>query len=323
MRTNFMTSLIVSLAVVKCLAQEPQSYTKEYWHAMHHGAEAKVTIAVADEIGRSVTNANARVFFRMSSGPSEGKRAIGVTDAEGKFMAEGRTTDSVFVAVEKNGYYATHQQYNAASREPERLKDGRWLPWNPTIPVVLKRIRNPVDMILKFAHMRIPQFNEPLGFDLEKHDWVTPNGKGEVSDMRVRFETISETSPFRKLVVEFPGDMNGAYVRKKDGYSILKSDYNAMTNMSYEARIDNGDGKRGPTHVLLGGDDYLVFRVRSKVNAEGNLISAFYGKIYGPFDYFVSSRTSMRLITFFNPVENDTNLEFDGKGFGDGTLFGR
>ncbi len=41
------------------------------------------------------------------------------------------------------------------------------------------------------------------------------------------------------------------------------------------------------------------------------------------FDYFVNSRNRMRFISFFNPAENDTNLEFDGKGYGDGSLFGR
>ena len=159
--------------------------------------------------------------------------------------------------------------------------------------------------------------------DLEKGDWVAPDGKGVIPDMIIAFELIDETSPFYKLIVEFPGEMNGAYVRKKDSYSILKSDYNASTNMIYESRIENNDGNRGPAHVLLGGNDYLVFRIRSKVDKDGNLISALYGKIYGPFDYFVASRFSMRLITFLNPVENDTNLEFDGKGFGDGSLFGR
>lgn len=322
MRKYALLTVLSLLACAVGLGQEPESYSREFQRALRRGAKAKVTVKVADESGQPVTNANMKVYFRMSSGKSDGERVRGSTDDNGVFSAEGRTTDIVFIGVEKSGYYTSRTQHNAQSLNPARLQDDRWLPWNPTIPVVLKRIQNPTSMILKFAHMRIPQFDEPLGFDLEKHDWVAPDGQGEVPDMLVKFETIDDASPFRKLVVEFPGEMNGAYVRKKDDYSILKSDYHAMTNGVYEARIENNDGTRGPAHILLGGGDYLVFRVRCKVDDKGRLISAHYGKIYGPFDYFVQSRNKMRLSTMFNPVENDTNLEFDGNGWDD-VLFGR
>lgn len=305
-----------------CHGQEPESYSREFKRSLRDGAKAKVTVKVTDELGNPVSNANIKVLFRMLSGPSDGERIRGATDDNGLFAAEGRTTDTVFIGVEKTGYYPSRAQYNAQSLNPSRLKNGRWLPWNPTIPVVLKSGRKPTHMVLKYEHMRIPRFDAPLGFDLEIHDWVAPDGKGKVIDMVVQFENIGDSSPYRKLFVEFPGEMNGAYVRKKDDYSVLKSHYHAMTNGVYETRIENSDGRRGPAHVLLSGGDYLVFRVRCKVDKHGKLISAQYGKIYGPFDYYVQSKNKMRLSTMFNPVENDTNLEFDGNGWDD-ALFGR
>ena len=333
-RNTYSYMVGLTLVLGSCFARDMPWVTEDYENALRHGAKAKLTIHVLDDKGLSISNATCHVGFADIATTIE--KDIGFSDANGLFVAEGTAKHEVGGWVEKDGFYMSHFKFEKGdppglidnggeSSMPyyaSKVKDGRWLPWNPTIPVVLKRIRNPVDMILKFAHMRIPQFNEPLGFDLEKHDWVTPDGKGEVPDMLVRFETIDETSPFRKLVVEFPGEMNGAYVCRKDDYSILKSDYHAMTNGVYETRIENNEGKRGPAHVLLGGDDYIVFRVRCKVDENGKLISAHYGKIYGPFDYFVQSRNTMRLSTMFNPIENDTNLEFNGKGWDD-VLFGR
>ena len=52
--------------------------------------------------------------------------------------------------------------------------------------------------------------------------------------------------------------------------------------------------------------DYLVFRVREVKDAAGNLLSANYGKIYGPiriFDHFYYNKC------YFNTTPNDTNLE--------------
>ena len=312
-----LTAVCLCWASISCLAQD--SYSKEYRNALRYGAKVKITVAVSDSNASPVSNATVNVFFEQKDGNQY--KVDGKTDPLGMHVVEGMTRSSVGGSVRKEGYYRSVFHLPFATGQ-ERIDSNRWLPWNPTIPVVLKRIRNPVSMILKFAHMQIPQFDEPLGFDLEKHDWVAPDGQGEVPDMLVKFETIDDTSPFRKLVVEFPGEMNGAYVRKKDDHSILKSDYHAMTNGVYEARIENSDGKRGPAHILLGGGDYLVFRVRCKVDDKGRLISAHYGKIYGPFDYFVQSRNKMRLSTMFNPIENDTNLEFDGNGWDD-SLFGR
>lgn len=337
MKIKLSQFIVLALCGGNCYANDTPAYRQEFDDAKHNGAKTKIAVCVADDHGIPVSNATVSAVLNPSWNARKYTTISEETETNGIAELEGTTIfPYIGGVVNKNGYYQSgyklrfgetslHDNGGESSKAyyASKVKDGRWLPWNPTILVVLKKVRNPVRMILSYEHVRIPRMDEPLGFDLEKHDWVAPDGTGQRADMIVRFELISESSPFRKLAVEFPGDMNGAYVCKKDGYSILKSDYHAMTNMAYEARIDNGEGKRGPAHILLGGDDYLVFRIRSKVDEDGNLISALYGKIYGPFDYFVASKSSMRLITFLNPVENDTNLEFDGKGFGDGTLFGR
>ena len=51
---------------------------------------------------------------------------------------------------------------------------------------------------------------------------------------------------------------------------------------------------------------YLVFRTRTEVDENGNLVSAHYGKIDGLWEFFGSMRTAS---IQFNPTPNDTNLE--------------
>jgi len=46
------------------------------------------------------------------------------------------------------------------------------------------------------------------------------------------------------------------------------------------------------------------FRVRTKMDENGNVVSAHYGKIYGDF---------MQFRYYFNPTPNDRNIEYDPK----------
>ena len=55
-------------------------------------------------------------------------------------------------------------------------------------------------------------------------------------------------------------------------------------------------------------EDYLILRTRTKVDSDGNLISAHYSKVYGPI--YVEGIFYFRSYAF-NPNENDTNLESD------------
>jgi len=57
----------------------------------------------------------------------------------------------------------------------------------------------------------------------------------------------------------------------------------------------------------------LVFRVRSKTDAKGNVVEANYGKIYGKFDFAHGPKKFVIFSYTFNPTPNDRNLEFDGK----------
>jgi hypothetical protein len=66
---------------------------------------------------------------------------------------------------------------------------------------------------------------------------------------------------------------------------------------------------------MLAKDQGLVVRTRTKVDAEGRIISANYGKIYGAIgaSSFPLQISTTSAVFFFNPAGNDTSLEFDDK----------
>jgi len=319
MNINWMTILILVMTVVKSLAQAPQIYTREYWRAMRDGADAKVTIAVSDEDGRPVTNANVRVFFRMQSGPTQGKRAVGITNNEGEFTAEGRTTDIVFIGVEKPGCYTSRAQHNAASRDAERLKNGRWLPWNPTIPVVLREIRNPIPMYVKIFDGELTN-GATYGFDCKAGDFVKPYGRGVESDFMVTCKGTgipgTKTAHSIEMVVSDPA--GGFMAKKKHSSSAFKADYLApeqgySTNIFAKMEYDSQHGVSGSS--VFYGDEYLVFKSRIKRDEEGNIVSANYGKFYSGIEFMrgVGEHVGVGFLYYFNPTPNDRNIEFDGK----------
>lgn len=67
------------------------------------------------------------------------------------------------------------------------------------------------------------------------------------------------------------------------------------------------DGK--DNRYWLGEDSYLIYRTRTKVDEEGKLVSAHYGKIYG---LWSSGKSNVRLpLGCLNQRENDPDIEDD------------
>jgi hypothetical protein len=191
------------------------------------------------------------------------------------------------------------------------------MPWNPAIEVVLKRKVNPMAMCVKSGRKGIlPQIkNEYIGFDLEKGDWMKPHGKGTTADLNVRYEYEKGTLPalyYRGAVFfAFTNKHDGAYVMKKDAFSSFKSVYQADTNAVYRQEFAFVYDRLSGTikeNTNFPASDYLIIRTRSRTDEDGNLISANYAKIYGP---ITTSDGGVHVNFYFNPSENDPNLEAD------------
>lgn len=288
---------------------------------------AKVTIKVIDENNMPIEDVHVEVYFKL-----EGNRSntdYGVTDDQGLFEASGSTLQYVGGCnIEKDGYYPGGCNYSERNLTSISGIMGfrRWQPWNPTITVVLKKIKEPVALYMRnlgqWARLgdkenTMPDFE--VGYDLVESDWVMPHGRGTHSDFIFKIDKshVTDFNYRDKLTVTFsnPGDGIQPYYTAKDNASTFKMPYHAPLE-GYDnqlVQIDENDPKKIFRNIFREDQNYF-FRVRTELDEKGNVVSALYGKIEGNIMFAAPNEIKAAWLEFkyfLNPTPNDTNLEFD------------
>ena len=289
----------------------------------------KVTLHVVDDNGTAV--ADARVATHFSPHDALGEK---ITDADGKAEVSGKPVfGDMSYSVSKEGYYTSNGRYCFDAVPGAYRQLGRWHPWNATHSVVLKRRLNPIEGAGHPASWRplagvCPEADKWFGYDLLLGDWTPPLGKGQVSDIAFCFKPGEERSktvrtahgPMElretpcQLLVRFAGRGNGYIRREKDVWSHFWFDYAAPTD-GYGHELPLRVGEHEDFH-LIGPDfaerDYLIVRIRTRFDKEGNIEHARYGIISGPIRSKWSGKGEIGEMQYwFNPVDNDSNLEQD------------
>lgn len=313
-----MKMLVIALVVLTIFSSIAADTTLA--HAHRHGAWAQEHICVVDQDGTPV--ANARLYGGLTTGAGMDDYALikGTTDTSGQFLIVGKCTDFMRCNIAKEGYYASefHVSYIDTKMIPA-VKDGKWQPYGSWHTVVLRQIVNPQPMVCRNAlnSIAIPEHNVWLGFDFEQYDFVSPHGRGKSNDVLLRFDIDrpSKDEHHVTMHVSFTNQPHaGAYRLKKDMASELETVYEADTNgcfrqsLVYRFRRTKGSP---PAYDRLNGDEYLVFRTRTRIDKDGNLVSAHYGVICGEWNFV--GPAGFRIDRFvFNPRPNDANLEDAG-----------
>ena len=319
MRMETMIVCVVLLCALNSFASVWDKMTAEekreaFW-ALDHGAEFDIRLRVVDDEGTSVENAKCSGWAYLEHDPNHGKGYAAQTDADGVVRVSGKCGEWVSVVLSKEGYYQTTLDMKYPLDCVPAVADGKWQPYGETRTVTLKRIINPIRLRnpdAKCCH-RYPESGEWAGFDLQVGDWVPPLGDGKCSDMMVRYTREARADGyFKSLDVSFANSpYAGVYLMNKDSYSVMDSVYSALTNGEYVStlRYEFERTSKG-NHMIseLGSGQYLVFRVRPKVDRDGRLVSAHYGRIMGDWR-FVEKGGMLLGPIFFNPTPNDTNLE--------------
>jgi hypothetical protein len=307
--------------------------------------ELKITFRVTDDFGKPIkgTTVGIAVFERWDIKPGEGfgediyKNVDAITDTNGVAAI---TANSLHA----NIGYGIHQMPSYYHTEGgdywfKKAEDGRWQPWNPTVELVLKPVVNPVTMYHGIiSDQKIPVEGKPVGFDLMKNDWVAPYGKGATADFVFQLDAAPEktvtnwygTSPRprpvrdNKLTVSFSSDGDGIQTvlvpkagrselrlprqAPTDGYEpvLVKHDYDEITGTQKENTLVQHHSDFQP-------DGNYFFRVRTKRDAQGNIVSALYGEIYGDFNAVHGGGIGSTLSFSYhlNPTANSQNMEFD------------
>ncbi len=269
---------------------------------------ARVTLHIVDEEGRSISGAKAAASFVRNYSGKESEQVStirGISDSKGLVTFEGKTVDaSIGYGVEKEGHYGiSGTNYQFTSRGAFRLE-----PWNPTIEVVLKRIKKPVPMYARRLSGGLSLLNEPFGYDLMAGDWVAPHGKGKIADV-VFVSKLTENGDRNydwtmKMTFSNPGDGIQRFKPDPD-FMRLRSPYEAPED-GYVSEWNLHRTRRGPKvreETNYDETSGYFIRVRTELDKEGKVTKALYGKIYG--DFF-------NMIHYLNP-DGTRNMEYDSK----------
>lgn len=314
-----MKSMIAMLSLAFPLvltAAGPSAEEMAFYKAYKNGAQAKECLRVVDQDGMPVFGAKIDGGIQTGDGYNDYTPIRGATDTNGEFVVQGKCTNRIRCGITLDGYYASEFVLpNYASRHT--FRDGKWHPYGSQHTVVLKKIIDPQPMIFhdERTSFKVPAYEEWVGFDCEKFGFVAPYGKGAAKDMLLRFTLKNPTTDDYHMTMEVSFTNNpyaGAYemdrARMSEFESVYHADTNAVYRQAFVYSFDQSPVKTPEYTTQLKSDKYLVFRTRTKVDAEGRLVSALYGKIYGDWNFVGPGGMSMAQFVF-NPRPNDTNLE--------------
>lgn len=285
-------------------------------HAVTYGAKAKITLKVIDSKGVPV--AGALVGGGFYNHDDKGPRFEERTDEKGAVTLEGTCVGDLNFGVIKEGYYNTGTTYWFFKNYFDCVKNGRWIPWNPTVEIVLKERRNPIKLIAKSVDFNLPLKNTEYGVDLLMGELVSPAGKGQVADIGVKCWGDKPYPPSRNFTNEMlfvSASSDGGFIRKrKDTWSEFLSDYEApVTGYSTNFHLST---KRSEAKIFenieLSESDYLIFKL-TRGNDDGGGKHSWYGKLCGPLIYGIKTNdregAGIKFTYYLNPVPDDRNLE--------------
>jgi hypothetical protein len=271
----------------------------------------KVSVCVVDDEGLPINEVHTEIFeFHDFNSP------FGFTDNNGLYSGYIKNIYSAIGGVfEKEGYYKTIGSF------------WRWKEWEKVPPsstnftIVMKRIINPVPIKTKEVSLFFPQFETPFGFDYEIGDWIFPNGKGKVEDMRLtlsgRYSSKSDYD--MTMLVAFPDGHDGMqpfFVPPEDGSGLLHSKLpppQIAPDSGYARTLERFTRLQPPNRRGYSSYDATkrwIFRTRTAVDDKGDIIAANYGwtttdMIFAP----GKGVGNIRFTYYYNPDPHSRSLE--------------
>lgn len=183
---------------------------------------------------------------------------------------------------------------------------------NETPVIMLRTIQHPVPLISKPLGFSHRGYNTEgwQSFDLIVGDYLPPYGYGKNADIEINAKYVrSDMNNYRsEIILRFPNPGDGLVEYQPDqewAYSEIKSGLEApltgYTN-TWECihEFENGNLKQW----TLNRDSMYYLRIRSKLDKNGNVSSAIYGRMDG---YPNKDRK-----IYINPDINNRNVEFYG-----------
>ena len=248
----------------------------------------KVTVVVKDDdTGEPISNIEVSAGFPVYHGLDAGNpnRVFAVTNSKGicSLMGRGNGRRATVNVKPTDRYYGDYATI--------RFRDGVgviYKPWNPTIELRLKAVRKPIRLYAKrLSKIEIPIAEEPVGYDLEKGDWVAPFGEGAVSDFVLTITRepvisyIPKDSVWGREYKTYGATLEVTGSNNDDGFvsvSVSERDRHRGLRLPYEAPLDGYEGvvsryvhkgQDKPSETNIQEDQNYFFRVRTEKDEEG------------------------------------------------------
>ena len=265
------------------------------------------------------------------------------TDVNGRCTVRGRTNNGeAGVAVEEapSGYYCPYFGEGFTFRHKNLL--GIWQPDNVVVTIRLQRVEHPIPLFVKYVSNAspvsgsrdiFPKGEDTVRYDLVMGDWLPPVGSGKVADVEftrhprktlyeIEIQKFGEKKKYEayrdSMMVNFLGKDNGLMELHPPPDLGLRIRTAPGTGYSstYESwhQTDFVDGSFVTRKVTKSYDENrcFCFRIRTRHDASGKIVEAYYGKIYGDI-YFSWGVSNVCMLYYLNLTPLDRNLEWDRK----------
>lgn len=268
-----------------------------------------------------------------------------LTDVNGmcRFAGTSNHGTASYIIEEMPGYHATSMvRYKATNEFSSILPVSyRCEPYDCVYTTLLQKVERPIPLYARAVSLKDRKgiggsdgTNVVLRYDFLADDWLPPHGNGKHADMTMatRLEVgeainiwKSHKTAFYDFVstIEFPGDGNGILEKSVRGLNCgirirtaPEAGYLPGKTMRFGRRRKETPGPSVyPEYYTESEDDRCYcFRIRSKYDEGGNLVEAYYGKIYGDFRFNGNDEVGLSEVGFafyLNPESLDRNLEWD------------
>ena len=297
---------------------------------------AEFKLRIIDENDQPVSDANLRIVLDRQNDPRSSSCQLveAKTRVDGTFTFSAKADMSLSrIDVSKDGFYPcliTDTQDGIYSREPKQS-------YTFSMPRRYRPTSLHARKVRAYSNPSQWPENTWLGYDLEKGAFVSPYGKGEVTDIRF-YLSSSQDSPrltpeemtrdranpdLKKLTdldfirrhhdwnytlrVAFPEPSSGIVAEPRNWpYCQLRMPPFAPEG-GYAPTFEMKLSSRGPfLHTAFKDYPGYFLRTRVKLAPDGSIASAHYTKIVGSLDYI---HHLLSFTYYYNPAPNDRGLE--------------
>ena len=205
------------------LAERPKPYplSEDIAKAETRGADFKLSFAVKDQYGEPVKGASV-VIGAFQRGPS--KTFYGETDDNGIATITGFGTGELLVTFTNSTHYGSSFRYEFYNPYFECAEEGRWLPWNPLLPVTMVRKGEGEVSSSYDATFTAPKGECEIGIDLISGEVAALEKFHGTPNCILRFSLADAEAGEEKamtMCIDFMDDGSGGHMTKRDMFSFL------------------------------------------------------------------------------------------------------